>query len=77
MKYAITAHMRPNGAIGLFYARSVGFECDETNPEAIKYAGIVAANANGQEVGHGPVYVTNASGDYVYPLGLEASKGVE
>lgn len=71
MKYIITAPMRQSGAIGLFYATSLGFETDETNPEAIKYAGIVAANQNGQELGHGPVYAIDSTGEYVYPAGFK------
>lgn len=71
MRYTITAPMRQSGAIGLFYATSLGFETDETNPEAIKYAGIVAANQNELlEVGHGPVFVLDSTGEYVYPVGF-------
>lgn len=70
MRYTIIAPMRQSGAIGLFYATSLGFETDETEPEAIKYAGIVAANQNGQEIGHGPVYVLDSTGEYVHPVGF-------
>lgn len=70
MRYTITAPMRQSGAIGLFYATSLGFETDETEPDAIKYVGIVAANQNGQELGHGQVFVLDSTGEYVYPVGF-------
>ena len=71
MKYILTAPMRDSGAIGLFYVRSITFESDSDNPETIKYDGIVSANTQGQEIGHGPCYVINSSGGYVYPAGFK------
>ena len=71
MKYTITAPMRQSGAIGLFYATSLGFETDETSPENVKYWGIVNAMQKGFQVGNGNIYVLNSSGDYVYPAGFK------
>lgn len=70
MRYIITAPMRQSGTIGLFYATSLGFETDETEPDAIMYVGIVAANQTGQELGHGQVFVLASTGEYVYPVGF-------
>ena len=75
MRYIITAPMRRSGAIGLFCATSLDFETDETNPEDVKYWGIVASMQKGFQVDSANIYVLNSSGDYVYPAGLEQSKG--
>ncbi len=76
MKYTFTAPMRPYGAIGLFYARSIAFESESQDPESLKNDGIKAMHSQRFELGTGDVYVINSSGDYVYPVGLEQSKGV-
>jgi acyl-CoA synthetase (NDP forming) len=71
MKYTFTAPMRPYGAIGLFYARSIEFASESQDPESLKNEATKAMHSQRFELGTGDVYVINESGDYVYPVGFK------